>query len=187
MEWIEELKRQLHSEVRTDAVSQAIYSTDASIFEVTPQAICIPRTKKELLQACQIAAHYKIPLTARGAATGITGSCLGTGLIIDLSKYLTNIFDIDLHRAKIRCEPGLVQDDLNTALAPFGYRLGPDTSTGNRATIGGMVGNNAAGAHALKFGRMVDHVEEVELILANGTVIHCKALTPDEWKQKCAQ
>jgi len=185
--FIQELKRRLVSEVRDDPASLAVYSVDASIYEITPTCVVLPRTQAELQTAIEIAGNYGVPVTARGAATGITGGCLGHGLIVDCSKYLNKIVMIDIEGRKAVVEPGCVQDDLNAALAHFGYRLGPDTSTGNRATIGGMVANNAAGAHALKFGRMVDRVEEVELILAGGKKIVCRELSREEWNKKCRQ
>lgn len=182
--FLEALKNQLTSEVRTDAVSRQLYSVDASIYELAPLVIVIPRSKEELIRTVQIAFEYKVPITARGAATGITGGCLGSGLVIDCSKFLNSIVSIDYEKELATIEPGVIQDQLNMALSAKGYRLGPDTSTGNRATLGGMVANNATGAHALKFGRMVDHVEEVELILASGETILFKALSKQEWQKK---
>lgn len=185
--FIDVLQHALISEVRHDPVSLAVYSIDASIYEITPACVVLPRTKEELIKAVAIAGQFRVPVTARGAATGITGGCLGRGLIIDCSKYLNKIVQIDIERERAVVESGCVQDDLNEALAPFGYRLGPDTSTGNRATIGGMVGNNAAGSHALLFGRMVDHVEEVELVLAGGEVMRCRAMSSEKWTAKCRE
>jgi FAD/FMN-containing dehydrogenase/Fe-S oxidoreductase len=183
--FIEELQQSLQCEVRADPAALSIYSHDASIYEVAPTCIIIPRTKEELLQAILMAKKHAVAVTARGAATGITGGCLGEGLVIDCAQHLNKILSIDSKKRRAIVEPGCIQDDLNNALEPFGLRLGPDTSTGNRATIGGMTANNAAGAHALKFGRMVDHVEELELILASGTIIRFRPLTRDEWQQKC--
>jgi FAD/FMN-containing dehydrogenase/Fe-S oxidoreductase len=108
-------------------------------------------------------------------------------VIVDLSKYLNRIIEINIDQEYAICEPGVVQDNLNNALASFGYRLGPDTSTGNRATLGGMLANNSAGAHSLHYGRMVDHVEGVELALAGGRIIECKTLDERAWQAKTKQ
>ncbi|MFI5343713.1 MAG: FAD-binding and (Fe-S)-binding domain-containing protein, partial [Chlamydiales bacterium] len=155
-------------------------------FEVMPLGIVIPQTKKELARAVEIAHQFHLPVTVRGAATGITGGCLGRGLIIDTSKYLNRILHIDLDKQEALCEPGVIQDELNRQLSPSGYRLGPDTSTGNRATLGGMLANNAAGARSLHFGRMVDQIVSTELILASGELLHFQAVSDEEWQQKCS-
>lgn len=166
-----EIESAIEGEVYFDQTTCSVYSVDASIFEVKPLGIVIPSTKEDLVQTVKIANRYGIDITVRGAATGITGGCLGKGIIIDTSKYLNKILKVDLEKREVVCEPGVVQDDLNHELAKYGFRLGPDTSTGNRATLGGMVGNNAAGARSLKYGRMVDHVRSVELLLASGELI----------------
>lgn len=180
----EELKNNLDGPIHFDPVTRHVYSVDASIFEVLPLGVVIPAHKKDLLTAIQIASRYRIPITVRGAATGITGGCLGRGLIIDVSKSLNRLIEINQEERYIICEPGLIQDELNHQLAPYQLRLGPDTSTGNRATMGGMLANNAAGARSLRFGKMVDHVMEVELILADGSLIHCPSLDEQAWNQK---
>lgn len=175
-----DLKANLRGDVHNDELRRKIYSVDASIFEVEPLGIVVPLDKNDLQIALSIAKQHRIPVTARGAATGITGGCLGKGLIIDTSKYMNNILEINIEQEYAVIEPGVIQDRLNEELAPHGYRLGPDTSTGNRATIGGMAANNAAGARSLFYGRMVDHVSEIELALAGGQLINFKELS---WKE----
>lgn len=182
MEFEKELKALVEGEVHFDDASRHIYSVDASIYEVLPLGIVVPKTVKELITTVKIAHKAGVPVVARGAATGITGGCLGQGLIIDTSKYLTSILSINLQEGYVICEPGVVQDALNAALSPYGYRLGPDTSTGNRATLGGMLANNAAGSHSLRYGMMSDHVLGVDLLLANGETLH---LSTTSWKEKC--
>lgn len=183
--FLSELKRHLNHNLRTDPLSRKIYSVDASIYEVEPIAIAIPQSIEELLFILELAAKYEVSVTARGAATGITGSCLGKGLIIDISKYLNQILEINIEKEYALCEPGVVQDRLNEALKPYGYRLGPDTSTGNRATLGGMLANNSAGARSLYYGCMVDHVEQVELALAGGTRLTFGPINKEQLESKC--
>ncbi len=180
----EELKAHIEGEVYFDAVTRSVYSVDASIFEIEPLGVIIPKTKEDLIRAVEIAYAYRLPITMRGAATGITGGCLGKGLIIDTSKYLHHILEINPQQGYVICEPGVVQDQLNQQLAIDGYRLGPDTSTGNRATLGGMLANNAAGARSLRYGKMVDHIQSVELVLAQGELIRFQSISQEEWQQK---
>ena len=179
-----ELKTSIEGEVHFDEITRHVYSVDASIFEITPLGVVIPKNKTDLLRIVEIAGHFKIPLIARGAATGITGGCLGRGLILDLSKYLTHIVSIDLQHEFVICQPGVIQDDLNQQLALSGYRLGPDTSTGNRATLGGMLANNAAGARSLRYGKMADHVQSVEMILSGGERLSFSSVSEEEWMFK---
>lgn len=186
MKTIEEtLRDSIRGEIYFDPLTRHIYSVDASIFEVMPLGVVIPQTTEELLRTVEIAHQFHLPVTVRGAATGITGGCLGRGLIIDTSKYLNRILHIDLDKQEALCEPGVIQDELNRQLSPFGYRLGPDTSTGNRATLGGMLANNAAGARSLHFGKMVDQIISTELILGSGERLHFQAISDEEQQHKC--
>ncbi|HEV8051777.1 MAG TPA: FAD-linked oxidase C-terminal domain-containing protein [Parachlamydiaceae bacterium] len=182
--FFKELKSKIKGEVHHDPITCAIYSVDASIYEVKPIGVVIPKDKDDLITTLKIAAKNSIPVTPRGAATGITGSCLGQGLIIDISTHLNKILEINIAEEYAICEPGVVQDRLNEALAPSGYRLGPETSTGNRATLGGMLANNSAGSHSLIYGCMVDHIQEVELALAGGEILSFGKISNEEWKNK---
>jgi FAD/FMN-containing dehydrogenase/Fe-S oxidoreductase len=181
LEFIKELNDQIEGELHLDPVSKKIYSLDASIYEVEPLAIAIPKTVLDLQNIIRIAAKHRIPVTPRGSATGITGGCLGKGLIVDSSKYLKTMV---LEETRAICGPGVIQDELNNALSPLGYRLGPDTSTGDRATLGGMAANNAAGARSLHFGVMADAVESIDLVLSSGEILHFGPLNEEEWNKK---
>lgn len=182
----QDLKAEIIGEVRFDEISRRVYSVDASIYEILPMGIVLPKTREDLIKAITIAQRHGVSLTARGAATGIAGGCIGSGLIIDTSKYLNKIIEINYDQEYVLIEPGVVQDVLNESLKAKGYRLGPDTSTGNRATIGGMTANNSAGARSLRYGKMVDHVESIEMVLANGEVVTFIPCSTEEWKKKCA-
>lgn len=171
-----ELESNLEGEVRFDEIIRKIYSVDASIYELAPIGVAYPKSAEDIAIAVKIANAHNIPVIARGAATGITGGCLGKGLIIDCSRYLNTIHKIDIENQYAICDPGVVQDRLNDALRPYQYRLGPDTSTGNRATLGGMLANNAAGSRSLKYGRMVDSIQELDLILSHGELIHLEKI-----------
>lgn len=181
------LKAAIDGEIHFDAIHRKIYSVDASIYEVEPIGIVLPKSKQALIQTVKIAQRFRTPIIARGAATGITGGCLGNALIIDTSKYLNRILEINYQEAYAICEPGVVQDRLNEALAKEGYRLGPDTSTGNRATLGGMVANNSAGSRSLRYGTMADHLQEIEILLADGSLMTLQTLDEKKWADKRSQ
>lgn len=187
MDLRQELSDAIDGEVKFDEMTRRAYSVDASIFEILPMGVVIPKSISDLIAIMKIAEKHEIPVIPRGAATGITGGCLGPGIIIDLSKYLKSIIEIDYENEYAICEPGVVQDDLNAALSSHGYRLGPDTSTGNRATIGGMLANNAAGARSLRYGKMVDHIEEVALVLSGGELIELKLRSEKEQERISSQ
>lgn len=179
------LKHHVDGEVHFDEIHRRVYSVDASIYEVEPIGVVLPRSRQALVTTVKLAYEHGVPVIARGAATGITGGCLGQGLVIDTSKYLNRIIEIGEDYAI--CEPGVVQDQLNAALAPRNLRLGPDTSTGNRATLGGMLANNSAGAHSLLYGTMADHIKKVELVLSNGESINFSEVDAATWHAKCLQ
>lgn len=183
--WVQELRDALKGEVRSDPVSLAVYSVDASIYEVTPLAVAIVQDQEDLEKAVEIAKRHQIPLIPRGAATGIAGGAIGKGLVIDTAEYLHRILHIDPIKQEVTCEPGVVQNALNAAIAPFGLRLGPDTSTGNRATLAGMLANNAAGSRSLRYGAMRHHIQEVHLLLASGEKLHLKPLDEHAFAEKC--
>jgi FAD/FMN-containing dehydrogenase/Fe-S oxidoreductase len=179
-----DLKANLSGDVGFDQATKIAYSVDASIFEIEPLGVVAPRTREEVITALEIASAHDVSIIPRGAATGITGGCIGPGLVIDLSRYLNSIIDLDFNAEFAICQPGVVQDDLNRALAKEGYRLGPDTSTGNRATLGGMLANNAAGARSLRYGKMVDHIEAVDLALVDGNQLQLSPIDQQALQQK---
>ena len=182
--FIEELRHSLKGEFYNDDITKRIYSIDASLYQIIPNAVVVARESEDISKTIAISNKYKIPVIGRGAATGITGGCLGSGIIIDTSKYMQKIHEIDYEEGYALCQPGVVQDQLNRALAAKGFCLGPDTSTGNRATIGGMTANNSAGAHSLRYGKMVDHVISVRVFLSNGEVVTFGEETEESFKEK---
>src|SRR5262249_47039852 len=125
----------------------------------------------DVVAAVKIAADLQVPILPRGAATSLSGQTVGEAIVIDFSKYLNRIGIVDREAMTVRVESGVVLDRLNAHLKPLGLMFGPDGSTGDRATIGGMIGNNSAGARSLRYGKTVDHVRSVEAVLADGTEI----------------
>jgi FAD/FMN-containing dehydrogenase/Fe-S oxidoreductase len=170
--------------IKSDLTTRILYATDASILEVLPESVAFPEKVEDINGILELAKARQLSITPRGAATGITGGCLGDGIIIDCSLHLNQILSIDPIAQKAVVEPGVIQDQLNQAAASHGLRLGPDTSTGDRATIGGMIGNCAAGSRSLFYGTTRDALLEVELLLSTGDTITLKELGETEWQQK---
>ena len=163
------LRRETTAELRFDAADRWLYATDASLYQVEPIGVVLPRTVDDLAACVRIAAEMGVPVVPRGAATSLSGQTIGEGLILDLSKYLNRIGIVDRDRMTVKVEPGVVLDRLNAHLRPLGLMFGPDVSTGDRATLGGMIGNNSAGARSLKYGKTVDHVRSLDVVLDDGT------------------
>src|SRR5215467_8415927 len=162
------LKARVTGEVRFDRASRLMYSTDASIYEIEPIGVVIPRTHEDVFAAMEIARHFGVPVLPRGAGTSLAGQTVGDAVVIDMSKYLNRVLEVNTEAGWALIEPGVVQEQLNLHLKPMGYLFGPDTSTANRATVGGMMGNNSAGSHSIIYGKTIDHVLEMDVILASG-------------------
>ncbi len=175
-----ELEQQLAGEVRFDTVSRALYSTDASVYRIEPLGVVIPKTREDLIRIVQIASRLRCPITLRGGGTAQAGQAVGDGLQVDTSKYYNQILELNVQERWVRVQPGIVLDELNAALRPHGLRFAPDVSTASRATIGGMMANNSSGARSVLYGKTIDHVLEQEVILADGSVVHFRAVNEDE-------
>jgi FAD/FMN-containing dehydrogenase/Fe-S oxidoreductase len=162
------LKRRVQGDVRFDRASRLMYSTDASIYEIEPIGVVIPRTHEDVFATMEIARDFKVPVLARGGGTSLAGQTVGEAVVIDMSKYLNRVVQVNTEERWAIVEPGVVQEQLNLHLKPLGFLFGPDTSTANRATIGGMMGNNSAGSHSILYGKTIDHVLEMDVIFASG-------------------
>jgi len=158
------------AEIRFDDTSRQLYSTDASHYRIVPLGVIVPRTVADLQATVQIAAELNVPITARGAGTSLTGQSIGPGIVLDCSKYLNAVGEVDVAGRRVAVQPGVVLEHLNAKLAPHGLMFGPDVATVNRATLGGMIGNNSAGARSVLFGQTVDHIRSLTMILADGTM-----------------
>ncbi len=152
----------------TDSLTRALYSSDASLYRVVPEAVARPRDVPELLAVLDAARAAGMPVTTRGAGTSCAGNAVGPGLVIDTARHLTEIEHIDPDARTARVQPGVVQSALQAAVAPSGLRFGPDPSTHNRCTIGGMIGNNACGPRAQGYGRAADNVVTLDVVTGNG-------------------
>ncbi len=176
-----ELRKHLEGEVRFDQTSRRLYSNDASIYQMEPLGVVIPRSIGDVQITMQILAQMGISITARGGGTSLSGQSIGPGVVLDVSKYLNQIHDLDREGRTVRLQPGVVLDQLNRAVAPFDLQFGPDVATASRANLGGMIGNNSAGARSIVFGKTIDHVRKLKVILADGRIVYFASLSADEW------
>src|SRR5436309_6780391 len=170
------LQQAIQGEVRCDRLSRALYSTDASVFQIVPCGVVLPRTEADVVATVKTCTRFGVPLTARGGGTSQAGQCIGAGVVLDCSKHFNDILEINAAERWVRVRPGCVLDDLNQALRPHGLHFAPDISTANRATIGGMIANNSSGTHSIVHGKTVDHVLELKVALADSSVIHARPL-----------
>jgi FAD/FMN-containing dehydrogenase/Fe-S oxidoreductase len=173
--------------VRTDSVTKQLYSTDASIYKIRPNYVIFPFNRKDVITVHRWSQRHSVPLTPRGGGTSLSGQSIGQGAVIDYSKHFDQILEWDSENERVRVQPGLVLEHLNKALAEHGYQFGPDVATANRATIGGMIGNNSAGAHSIRHGHTADHVHSLDCVLANGETVTFEPLSMAEAERRGEQ
>ncbi|MCC6568368.1 MAG: FAD-binding oxidoreductase, partial [Anaerolineales bacterium] len=169
-EFFYELHKHFTGDIRTDSASRILYSTDASMYQIEPLGVVIPRNQEELHAAVELAAKYKIPILPRGAGTSLAGQAIGEALILDCSRWLDKIVEINPEEKFAIVEPGVVLSDLNKAASTHGLMFGPDPASAERATMGGVIANNATGAHSILYGMSADHILEAEVILGEGSL-----------------
>src|SRR5262249_36650478 len=150
--------------------------TDASVYQIRPLGVVIPKSREDLLKALEICRKHKVPVTMRGGGTSQAGQAIGEGVQIDCSKYYNRLLEVNAEERWARVEPGIVLDELNAQLAPLKLRFAPDISTASRATLGGMMANNSAGARSVLYGKTIDHVLEQTVVLSDGSVVHFRDL-----------
>ena len=165
---VAELRRTVRGRVSDDARRRAEYSTDASNYRVVPQVVVEPLDVDDVLATVEVARSTGTPLTSRGGGTSVAGNAVGTGIVVDFARHLNRILELDPEARTARVEPGVILSTLQQQAAPYGLRFGPDPSTHARATLGGMIGNNACGPHAVAYGRTADNVERLRLVDGRG-------------------
>jgi FAD/FMN-containing dehydrogenase/Fe-S oxidoreductase len=180
-----ELKKIIRGDVRFDVGSKLLYSTDASMYQMEPVGVVIPRDVGDVQGALELARKHGVAVLSRGGGTSLTGQTVNHALVLDFSRYLNNVLEVNGEEKWARVQPGVVQDELNQYVRSMGLLFGPDTSTSNRATLGGMLGNNSGGSHSIAYGLTVDHVLEVTVLLADGSRAVFGEVTPDEMEAKC--
>lgn len=183
---LEEVRPVFDGEIFTNKFTRLQYATDASAYREIPAAVVLPKNTDDIKKIIRFAATHNVPLIARGAGTSLAGQVVGKGIVVDVSKYLNRIIEINTTERWVKVQPGVVLDELNMALQPYGLFFGPETSTSNRCVIGGMVGNNSCGSHSIIYGSTRDHVLEIKAILSDGSEVIFGNLTSEEFKEKCS-
>jgi FAD/FMN-containing dehydrogenase/Fe-S oxidoreductase len=171
-----DLQDRVEGVVRAGLADRLLYSTDASVYKQVPRAVLIPRSVEDLHAAVAVCTEHRVPITPRGAGTSLEGQAIGPGLVIDCSRHLNRVLSVDQEAETATVEPGIVQDALRSALRPYGLVLGPDTATVDRATVGGMAGNNSSGARSIVYGKTVDALVSAKLLCADGSQLELGAV-----------
>ncbi|MBW8041703.1 MAG: FAD-binding protein [Planctomycetes bacterium] len=165
------LRHRIGGEVSFDDVTRGLYATDASIYQITPVAVIWPRDEADVLAAVKTAAEYNVNILPRGAGTSLGGQAVGPSMVVDFSKYMNKILELNVEDRWVRVQPGIVLDVLNVELARHGLFFAPDPATSSRATIGGMMGNNSSGTKSIVYGKTCDHVQACKVLLSDGTIL----------------
>ena len=184
-EKLQQLATQLEGDFFDDVTMRTLYATDASAYREMPLAVAIPKTIDDIKKLIAFAQKEKTSLIPRTAGTSLAGQVVGNGIIVDVSKYFTKIIELNTAENWVRVQPGVIRDELNMFLKPHGLFFGPETSTANRAMIGGMVGNNSCGSNSVVYRSTREHLLEVKTLLSDGSEAAFKALTIDEFHAKC--
>lgn len=175
-----ELAPQLQGELRFDEMTCGLYSTDASIYQIRPLGVVFPKSSHDVVAVMRIARQYRIPVLPRGGGTSLSGQSVARALVLDFSRFMNHILNVDLTNQLVHVESGVVLEQLNAALRPHRLQFGPDVSTASRAALGGMIANNSAGSHSLIHGKTIDHVRSLNVVLSDGSEILCEPLTAAE-------
>jgi len=178
------LKQQLSGELYDSALLKSLYATDASVYRELPYAVALPKTTADIKCLIEFAQSNALSIIPRAAGTSLAGQCVGDGIVVDVSKYMNAILEINTQEQWVRVQPGVVRDHLNTFLKPYGFFFGPNTSTANRCTMGGMVGNNSCGSTSIEYGSTRDHTLAIKAILSDGSAVEFTTLTRDEFNSK---
>ncbi len=181
---LQQLSESLEGKLLFDDLHKTIYATDASAYRMLPLAVAYPKNSEDIVKLMQFATENKISLTPRTAGTSLAGQTVGNGIIVDVSKYFTKIISFDADKKTVTIQPGVIRDELNLYLKPYGLFFGPNTSTSNRCMMGGMVGNNSSGTTSIRYGVTRDKIVEIKAILSDGSLATFKKLTSEEFIEK---
>ncbi|MEM1294687.1 MAG: FAD-linked oxidase C-terminal domain-containing protein [Verrucomicrobiota bacterium] len=182
---LQQLSETLEGDLFVDETMRTLYATDASAYQEMPLAVAIPKSEADLEKLIGFARTNQIGLIPRTAGTSLAGQVVGKGIVVDVSRHFTKILEINAEKGWVRVQPGVIRNELNRALAPHGLLFGPETSTADRAMIGGMLGNNSCGSNSIVYGSTRDHTLEVTGYMSDGTKTSFRALSPVEFEAKC--
>lgn len=185
--FISSLKQAIRGEVLSDDYTLGMYATDASVYQIRPLAVVLPKNDEDVAAALQVANKFSASILPRGGGTSLAGQTVGRSLVIDFSKYMDQSIELNAEERWVRVQPGMIRDELNDNLKPHGLHFAPDPATSSRANVGGMVGNNSSGTKSIIYGKTVDHVLEARVLLADGTELHLKKCTQEEYAAKALQ
>lgn len=179
-----ELRESVKGDVQTDAVSRALYATDASIYQIEPLGVVLPKDEDDIAAVVRLARRRKLPLLPRGGGTSLAGQAVGRAIHLDFTKYMNRLLEVNAAEGWAWVEPGMVLDQLNAELSPYDLKFAPDISPSNRATIGGMIANNSSGMYSLVYGKTIDHVLELKVMLSDGSIAFLGPLNEAELHAK---
>ena len=182
---LDELGKSLEGDIKYDTITRTIYSTDASDYKERPSAVIYPKGESDIRKILLFASKYIAGVTMRAAGTSLAGQVVSSGIIIDISRYMNKIIEINREERWVTVQPGVVLDELNLVLKKYGLFFGPETATSNRCTIGGMVGNNSCGSHSVVYGSTREHTLELNTFLSDGSEAVFGSLNNDEFERKC--
>jgi FAD/FMN-containing dehydrogenase/Fe-S oxidoreductase len=182
---LESFGKSLEGDLKHDKITTTIYSTDASVYKEEPVAVIWPKGTSDIIKTIEFARKEKTSITVRAAGTSLAGQVVGSGIIVDISRYMNRILEINKEEKWVRVEPGVVLDELNLKLREYGLFFGPETSTANRCNIGGMVGNNACGSHSIIYGSTRDHTIELKTLLSDGSEAIFGSVDEKNFNVKC--
>ena len=168
-DFLADLRQRAAGDVRTDDYSRVLYSTDASIYQAMPHGVLIPQSDEDVHAAVELAHQYKVPILPRTSGSSLAGQAVNEALVIDMTRHLDRVIEISPEEKWVRVQPGIVLDELNLYLKPYGLQFGPDPASSNRAAMGGIVSNNSTGSHSIVYGMTADHVLEMNVILSDGS------------------
>ena len=180
------LEANFAGEIHTDHLTRTLFSTDASAYQETPVAVAYPKTDSDIVALVKLAAKIEIGLIPRTAGTSLAGQVVGSGIVVDVSRHFTKILEINADEKWVRVQPGVIRDELNRELESHGMLFGPETSTSNRAMIGGMVGNNSCGSNSVVYGSTRDHTIQIKGVLSDGSIAEFQAVDLAGFAEKCA-
>ena len=181
---VEELTSHVQGEVRFDKMSRALWSTDASIYQIEPVGVVLPKSNDDVIAVLETAHKYGVSVLPRGGGTSLAGQTVGESIILDFSRHMRDVIEINTDEGWVRTQPGIILDELNQILAPHDVLFAPDPSTSSRGNVGGALGNNSCGAHSIMWGKTVDNVHELDVILSNGDTATFGQLTGDSLEAK---
>lgn len=181
---LQQLSESLEGKLLFDDLHKTIYSTDASAYRMMPIAVALPKNDEDIVKLIRFAAENKISLTPRTAGTSLAGQTVGNGIIVDVSKHFTKIISLDVNKKTVTVQPGIIRDELNLFLKPYGLFFGPNTSTSNRCMIGGMVGNNSSGTTSIRYGVTRDKIVEIKAVLSDGSSAIFNEISSEEFIEK---